>query len=70
MNYTIQRTNGATVSASYQEIEMIEAATLLWSGAEDLPDGIEFAALEFGGVKFKVFRDVGAVTQPPVRGNG
>jgi len=56
MDYTIQRENGATVSASYQEAEMIEAATLRWTGAADLPDGTEFDVLEFGGVKFKVYR--------------
>ena len=61
MDYTIQRDNGATVTATYQETEMIEAATLRWSGADDLPDGTEFAVLEFGGVKFKVFRTVAPV---------
>lgn len=61
MDYTIQRQDSlSTACATYQEIEMIEAATLRWSGADDLPDGIEFAVLEFGGVKFKVFRDTAA----------
>jgi len=70
MDYTIQRQDSvSTICATYQEVEMIEAATLQWSGAEDLPDGIEFASLEFGGVKFKVFRDAAAVAHPPVRGN-
>jgi hypothetical protein len=70
MDYTIQRQDSvSTVCATYQEIEMIEAATLRWSGAEDLPDGVEFARLDFGGVKFKVFRNTGAASQAPVRGN-
>lgn len=61
MDYTIQRQDSlSTVCATYQEIKMIEAATLRWSVADDLPDGIEFAVLEFGGVNFKVFRDTAA----------
>lgn len=61
MDYTVQRQGSlSTACATYQEIEMIEAATLRWSGADDLPDGIEFALLEFGGVTFKVFRDTAA----------
>ena len=61
MDYTIERPNGVTTSASYQEMEMIEAATLRWSEADDLSDGTEFAVLEFGGVKFKVYRTIEAV---------
>jgi hypothetical protein len=62
MDYTIQLQDSiSTVTATSQEVEMIEAATLRWSGAEDLPDGIEFAVLEFGRVKFKVFRVAPAV---------
>ena len=62
MDYTIQsQYSVSTVTATPQEVEMIEAATLRWSGSEDLPDGIEFAVLEFGRVKFKVFRVAPAV---------
>ena len=57
MDYTIQRQDCiSTMCATHQEIEMIEAATLRWSGADDLPEGVEFAVLKFGGVVFKVFR--------------
>lgn len=59
MDYTIERF-GSTVTASEQEVAMIEAASLLWQGAVDLPDGVEFAILRFGGVDFKVYRNVGA----------
>jgi hypothetical protein len=61
MEYTIERPNGAAAAASYQESEMIEAATLRWSGADDLPDSTEFAVLQFGGVTFKVYRVIEAV---------
>jgi hypothetical protein len=61
MEYTIERPNGTAATASFQESEMIEAATPRWSGADDLPDGTEFAVLEFGGVAFKVYRVVEAV---------
>ena len=59
MDYTIER-YGSTVTADEQEIKMIEAASLLWQGAADLPDGVEFAILRFGGMDFKVYRNVGA----------
>lgn len=59
MDYTIER-YGSTVTADEQEIKMIEAASLLWQGAADLPDGIEFAILRFGGVDFKVYRNASA----------
>jgi len=59
MDYTIER-YGSTVTASEQEIAIIEAANLLWQGAADLPDGIEFAILRFGGVEFRVYRNAGA----------
>lgn len=59
MDYTIER-YGSTVTADEQEIKMIEAASLLWHDAADLPDGVEFAILRFGGVDFKVYRNVGA----------
>ncbi len=58
MDYTIER-YGSTVCADEQEIKVIEAASLLWQGAADLPDGVEFAILRFGGVDFKVYRNVG-----------
>lgn len=60
MDYTIERF-GSTVEANNQEIAIIEAASLLWQSAADLPDGIEFAILRFGGVDFKVYRNAGAV---------
>ena len=59
MDYTIER-YGSTVTANVQEIAIIEAASLHWQSAADLPDGVEFAILRFGGVDFKVYRNVGA----------
>lgn len=57
MRYSIRRDDtGATGEASYQEIEMIEAASPRWQSASDLPDGVEFDRLQFGGVTFTVYR--------------
>lgn len=55
-SYTIEQPGGAAGDASYQEIEMIEAATLLWREADDLPEGTEFARVDFGRVTFTVYR--------------
>lgn len=55
MDYVIER-NGVTTEPSYQEVAMIEAASLPWQGADDLPDGTQFALIDFGGVTFKVYR--------------
>lgn len=59
VEYTIERAGVAT-TPGYREVEMIEAAGLPWQEAADLPDGTEFAVLEFGGVTFKVYRSVSA----------
>jgi hypothetical protein len=58
-DYTIERPWGSTMTASPREIAMIEAANLRWQEADDMPDGVEFATVEFGGSTFKVFRNVG-----------
>lgn len=55
--YTIEQQDSAsTACATHQQAMMIEAANLRWSADDDLPDGVEFAVLEFGRVTFKVFR--------------
>jgi hypothetical protein len=59
MKYTIEREQ-VTNSTSYQEAEMIEAANLRWQETDDLPDGVEVASLEFGGIAFKVYREADA----------
>jgi hypothetical protein len=59
MKYTIERER-VTASTSYQEVEMIEAANLRWQETDDLPDGVKVASLEFGGITFKVYREVDA----------
>jgi hypothetical protein len=74
MDYTIERQDSvSTVCATYQESEIIEAANLRWSAADDLPEGTEFAVFQFGGVTFKVFRAVEPVArheERPVEGTG
>lgn len=57
-DYTIERDGGACVTPSYSEVEMILAANPLWQAADDLPDGTEVDVIEFGGVRFKVYRAV------------
>jgi hypothetical protein len=49
-----------TTEAGYQEAEMIEAANLRWQEMDDLPAGVEVAQVEFGGITFKVYREVAA----------
>lgn len=57
-DYTIERDGGACGTPSYSEVEMILAANPLWRETDDLPNGTEVDVIEFGGVRFKVYRAV------------
>lgn len=55
VRYEISR-DGVTVEASAEEVKFIEASNPRWIEAMDVPDGVEFAPVRFGGVSFTAWR--------------
>lgn len=62
--YTISR-NCAATSPDACELRAIQAMHLTYQGAVDLPEGVEFAKVKFGGVEFTIFREDQWGTQNP-----